>query len=229
MVASENMFLVSWTWYLKSAFLESWLQCSKIKGHGEKKCMQTETTPVSKGRSPQGHNSRSFDEMETLLSELPIEITFVTRTLSIFWSVTNNQTVGDWTRPISLLKEILPRPHAVHYQQLDSRPGLWQVSVSANATDAVYEMVPGLNDSEMLTFSLWWSMWTFRVGPPNQLIYGADHYLFCCRALFGWASIIIIRQKRIFLVAAPLCATVCVCVFPVVFECERKVCSCMFY
>lgn len=70
-------------------------------------------------------------------------------------------------------------------------------------------------------------MWAFSAAPPNQLIYGADHRLLCCRAFLfflgggGSASIIIIRQNRIFLVRS---VCVCVCV-PVVLQCGIKVCS----
>lgn len=53
----------------------------------------------------------------------------------------------------------------------------------ASAPDAVYENGGGIK--WFRDANIWpaqWSMWAFTAAPPSQLIYGADHHLFCRRA-----------------------------------------------
>lgn len=53
-------------------------------------------------------------------------------------------------------------------------------------------------------------MWAFSPAPPKQLIYGDNRRLFLLQSFFGSASIIIIKQNRIFLVEVPVSGCVCV-------------------
>lgn len=50
-------------------------------------------------------------------------------------------------------------------------------------------------------------MWAFSRTPPTRLIYGTNQSLLCCRMFFGWASIIIIRQKKEHFWSVPDCFT----------------------
>lgn len=69
-------------------------------------------------------------------------------------------------------------------------------------------------------------MWAFSAAPPNQLIYGADHRLLCCRAfLFFWGGGDRHQSSLSDKIEYFWCALcVCVCV-PVVLQCGIKVCS----
>lgn len=75
-------------------------------------------------------------------------------------------------------------------------------------------------------------MWAFSAAPPNQLIYGADHLLFCCRAFWDWHQSSLSGKIEYFWWVVPGGVYVCLCVYVSVFVSVVRtgwVCCCWVY